>query len=840
MPLFRFVLTKKATEKEDFDRVEVDADKFIQNLIKRGHLPGLKDGSGIIAATFALNSRLEQKNVDTVTGVILDVDGKFRRNGELVHEAIDPDWFLAKLPYRGVAHTSYNHSPAHPKYRVILPLAEPLNPAEFHRLWMWLFERVEKKCDPSCKNPDRMFFLPRCTSEAATDKWPWMRELHGPYLSLSVVPADFHPAEAFQPLTHGPKKGAHTGSNTYRHGRVDTHQLLECLLDLPVYKWAVENPTVISREVWRGLATNIAAAVLEDENAYAEGAKAFHTISEGDADRYEYGVTERTFRDALKSAKYPGPMTYARLVENGAPQESGSSGHKSPIAEARSKLWRLERDNPKEKAPSPVATTAEGPSLPKGLPPDDDDDEEAGDPATATDHRPTDFLFNVEASKWMMKDTKNNWTQEFSTESLSQLLLTAGLPRKRHDAFRSLVPQFHIKEAVFSTDQILVPRDGFNVFNTYRRSDIEPLAGPNGDDRDWPDIKALIFNLVGRDPGAYEYVLDWIAKPMQSLRCDGVPFKLLVALVFLGAPGSGKGTLSRILQAIYGQSNFTSIGQEALDGRFNEELIDKLFVVANEVMSSSNRSAQTANKIKPWITDDMIPVEPKHKKLRLVKNNFNIIFTSNDWRPVLIEREDRRFSVFQSEVLDKGVSDRIYDDLMGDKLQVRAFYDSMLKRVVKIKVGDLYMTEARKMIILASDASDYQFCRAIKEDGWLLVASHWVDGAPQGKAREAVILDNCLHSDTMYEVYQDFCKLHGAKPFSRNRLMRTLKDQFPDATNSRKRYGGLQPTVWSGLPLLSPEAQIVDLAERAKEKAQKVEEPTDGNSFDVEVPNLGA
>lgn len=839
MPLFRFALTKKATEKEDFDRVEVDADRFIQNLLKRGHLPGLKDGSGIIAATFALNSRLEQKNVESVTGVILDVDGKFRRNGELVHEVVDPDWFLAKLPYRGVAHTSYNHSPAHPKYRIILPLAEPLSPAEFHRLWMWLFERVDKKCDPSCKNPDRMFFLPRCTAEAAADKWPWMRELHGPYLSLGVVPPDFLPEESYQPLNRVRKQGAHMGSSSYKHGRVDTHQLLECLLDLPVYKWATENPTVISREVWRGLATNIAAAVLEDDNAYGEGAKAFHTLSEGDADRYEYGVTERTFRDALKSAKHPGPMTYARLVENGAPEDSGSSGHRSPISEARSKLWRLERDNPKEKAPSPEVAKVEGVVAPKGLPPDEDD-EEGGDAvsvATATDHRPTDFLFNVEASKWMMKDTKNNWTQEFSTESLGQLLLTAGLPRKRHDAFRSLIPQFHIKEAVFSTDQILVPRDGFTVFNTYKRSDIEPLAGTHGNDRDWPDIKSLIFNLAGKDPAAYEYVLDWIAKPLQSLRYDGKPYKILVALVFLGAPGSGKGTLSRILQALYGQSNFTSIGQEALDGRFNEELIDKLFVVANEVMSSSNRSAQTANKIKPWVTDDMIPVEPKHKKLRLVKNNFNIIFTSNDWRPVLIERDDRRFSVFQSEVLDKGVSDRIYDDLMGDKLQLRAFYDSMLKRVTKIKVGDLYLTDARKQIIMASDASDIQFCRTIKEDGWLLVAAHWVEAAPQGKMREAVILDNSIHADTLYEVYQDFCKLHGAKPFSRNRLMRTLKDQFPEATNSRKRYAGLQPTVWNGFPLFSPETQVVDLAERVKEKEKQEK---DDNSFNVEVPNIGA
>ena len=873
MPQFQFTLTHKATEKDLFDRMDVDADKFITRMVARGHKLGQKDGSGIIGATFLPKGRLEQKDVDTVTAVILDVDGKFRRNGELVYEVIDPEWFLSKLPYRGFAHTSYNHTPAHPKFRVILPLQEAVTPAQFHRLWMWMFEQVEKKCDPSCKNPDRMFFLPRCTNEAADQHWPWLRELRGPFLNLAVVPSSFSPEEKYLPLTPKKKQGVHLAPVEHRRGRVDTHQLLECLLELPVYQWAIENPTIISREVWRGLATNIAAAVLEDENAHDEGRKAFHTVSEGDEERYDSEVTNKTFSDALKSAQSPGPMTYARMIENGAPDDCGGAGHKSPIGEARAKLWQQERTYTKPEAPLVHTSLSTAPALtggapltkaptpapaPEGEAPDsfatpdgyvsDDEDEDGGDGKTPvvanTAHQPDEFLFNIETSKWLMKGTRDNWTAEFPGESMTQILITAGVPRKQHDSFKSLVPKFHVRRAVYSSTDPLVYVDGHVIFNTYKPGDVVPLAGPTGTYADFPNYYALFLNLAGQDRLACEYILDWNAGPLQSLRLHGEPFRWNTSCVHVGVPGSGKGTYTTVMGTLYGRSNTTTIGQDALDGRFNEELIDKLFVVANEVMSSSNRSTHTANKIKPWITDAEIPLESKFRKAELVPNNFNIVFTSNDWRPVIVERDDRRYSVFFSGKLDRSVSDAIYADLAGDRKEISAFYDFLLKRKISIRRSELFETESRKQLITASDASDMQFATSIQEEGWLLTAAHWVEQAPTGKIREPTVQDNCVTSDVVYEVYQDFCRQHGMKPFTRHKMGRTLKE-LPGVSNlERRRIGGLRPTVWTGFPMHAPGTQVIDLqAEKEKREEAEVipkepvgEESTPSNdSFDVGV-----
>jgi phage/plasmid-associated DNA primase len=284
-----------------------------------------------------------------------------------------------------------------------------------------------------------------------------------------------------------------------------------------------------------------------------------------------------------------------------------------------------------------------------------------------------------------------------------------------------------------------------------------------------------------------------------------------------------------MMRNLYGETNFTTLGQTDLDGRFNEKIVDILFVSANEVMSSSNRSAETSNKIKPWVTDEVIPLEGKYATSKVVTNNFNIWFASNDRRPVLIERGDRRFSVFHSTALSPTVGANVYNDIKGSQVQLKAFFAFLLARKTTITWGQRFNTQAHGEIVKASDASDVQFAEAIKEDGWLTVASHWVDSVPNGKIREPTVLNNLVLAETLYEVYQDFCKMHGVKPFTRQRAMRTIREVLPQITNTRQRMGGITPTVWVGLPMQSPDAQVIDMAERKKEMtaaqaAPKVEE----------------
>lgn len=854
MSQFKFTVTNRADDKERWFAKENSPDGFIDGIMKRGHLVGPKDGTGIVAAIFRKGSRLEQKNLELATGVILDIDGKFKKVGDSIPagarlsedgkhylEAIQPDVLVSKLPFRGVAHSSFTHSPQHPKFRVILPLDAPITPQEFMRLWFWLYEKTERKIDAACKNPDRMFFLPRCSAEAKELGWPWVREMHGPLLSYSMVPAEYQIPQEYRYEVDRPRKkqGAHTAAPSAKYRHTDAFKLLETLINLPIYQWALENAEEVSRETWRGLATNLAAAVLEDPAAHEAGSKAFHEISEADDVRYTYASTEKAWRDALKSAEHPGPMSYATMKLNGAPDDLDDGDCKAPVAHARKLLSaQASAYRPKEQAsevkssaPPSEATKSDrqesSDTAPPSEPTSEDTPEDTPSDSSidldATHFSQDDFLFDMQRNGWLMKELKKetgkyDWNLDlvYKDEAINKFLLGLGMPKKSLEDWKSHIKHIRYRKAIYTSAQEIVLQGNTRIFNTYRPSTLTPSPLPL---KDWSPIRELFLHLVGGDPKAYEYILDWFALPLQRLRNrldpEEHPYKMGTALVFRGDPGAGKGTAMNVISLMYGLHNRVILGQDDLDGKFHSNLVDKLFVVCNEVMSSSNRSVHTANKLKSWITDDEIPCEAKYGDAGMVKNNFNIVFTSNDDRPVLIEKGDRRYSVFESTRVDKKIVQPVIDDTLGAKAMVAAFYDHLLSRDVKVKYGELYETEARVQVQIHSATTSERFADAIYVDGFLSVASGWVEAAPQGQMREAVTTyqnEFYVYSDTLMAVYKHYCASLGAYPQGKQIVFKALRERFPACTPEvRIRSGGIQKRAWGGLPTDSSEADVIPI-----------------------------
>lgn len=901
MSSFKYVITKRANEKDDYLVAEMSVEEFVKTFTKRGHKPGAKDGSGIIGAVFRKHSRLEQKNVELCTAVILDVDGKFKRNGEVVLEPVDPDWFIGQLPFRGLAHTSYNHTPAHPKYRVILPLSRPVTKEEHRRIWYWFFEKVQHKVDPSCKNADRMFFLPRAPEEAVKQEWCWIRELHGPVLTPESVPADFEVPEEIAHSHDKPRRmlGLHPAAPETRFAFCDGHKLLEQFKKHPLTKWAMDEPSQVSREVWRGLATNLAAIALEepdDESLEEECLNTFHEISEQDLERYRAPDTTRMFNEGMKSAKQYGPITYSHMAENGAPDECCMADTKTMIATSRQvvRFQEAKATSPKGERPAanptlsvetlpgtektdspdygaeegppaapaepsspPQSTTAAPPttpptprsptsssapaasSAPASAPatgtasPADVDDPDPGDgdddqSKTFLDLKPEEFLHDADQHMYLMRAANGDWdiAKPMVVGAFDTWLLSYGIQDKQLKNWKSRIRSFNGRRSFFSKPtEIAVDHEGVIFFNTYRPGKIIPGPG------DWSDIKALVMNLAGNDPEAFEYFMDWLALPIQKIVYEGTPFKMGTSVVLHGEQGSGKGTLHTILKLIYGIKNVLLMDQDMMDGRFNDQLIDKLFVTANEVVSSTNRSMQTANKIKMWVTDPVIRLEGKFDDGEEHDNQFNIIFTSNDDRPVIIERGDRRFTVFFSKKFDRKVSSRIYDDIAGDKKQVAAFLDALLKRQVRVSYGDLFDTEAKRKMTLASAPSEERFVMDIVSEGWLAVSKPWVEDARQDKPRVAtsqVDDEVVVLSGTLQEVYRDWCKKNGLRACGVQKLMTALGDVLKDLEGDRKRVGGIVTRFWKKMPM-HPPGEVLDFPPPSTDKKLELVKTDAGN-----------
>jgi hypothetical protein len=109
-----------------------------------------------------------QLNVEAVHGLVLDVD---EFDGRPVY---DPAEIARRLfGHRHIVHTTYNSTQAAPRYRVILPLAQPVPRSQFRALWDAVNTDLGNVVGSRQWNADRLGYLPRLPSEAARSEYRW-------------------------------------------------------------------------------------------------------------------------------------------------------------------------------------------------------------------------------------------------------------------------------------------------------------------------------------------------------------------------------------------------------------------------------------------------------------------------------------------------------------------------------------------------------------------------------------------------------------------------------------------------------------------------------------------
>ena len=152
----------------------------------------------------------------------------------------------------------------------------------------------------------------------------------------------------------------------------------------------------------------------------------------------------------------------------------------------------------------------------------------------------------------------------------------------------------------------------------------------------------LLHYLCGNDPNAdqiYEWILKWLAYPLQH---PGA--KMQSAIIVHGPQGTGKSLFFEGYAKIFGKYSRV-LGQEALEDKFNADWAEaKLCIIADEVLANDTMF-HVKNRLKGFITGDTIRVNPKNLAAHNERNQMNIVFISNEHRPLVIENDDRRHCV---------------------------------------------------------------------------------------------------------------------------------------------------------------------------------------------------
>ncbi|WP_296892366.1 DUF5906 domain-containing protein [Thiobacillus sp.] len=118
-----------------------------------------KDGMGWIPCSVIDQiGRRSQSNMDKAYLLVLDID-----TGMMLDDVKSR---IAGL--EAAIHSSYSHTPEKPKWRVVMPLNEPIPANEIQKVFDHFQEKFDGLLDASCgHDPARLYYLPSCPKDAA-------------------------------------------------------------------------------------------------------------------------------------------------------------------------------------------------------------------------------------------------------------------------------------------------------------------------------------------------------------------------------------------------------------------------------------------------------------------------------------------------------------------------------------------------------------------------------------------------------------------------------------------------------------------------------------------------
>lgn len=149
---------------------------------------------------------------------------------------------------------------------------------------------------------------------------------------------------------------------------------------------------------------------------------------------------------------------------------------------------------------------------------------------------------------------------------------------------------------------------------------------------------------------------------MLALLLQRPGFKSHWGILQITPQGAGKDFWAEIFQIILGEKNcHINISFEALT-RDHSTLLDGCqLMVINELILTGNRveGKILSNKLKPYITNPIITLNPKFKQEIQIPNFCNFFLFSNDEKPIKLEKDDRRFCVMRTRHIKTEIHKKI-------------------------------------------------------------------------------------------------------------------------------------------------------------------------------------
>ncbi len=193
------------------------------------------------------------------------------------------------------------------------------------------------------------------------------------------------------------------------------------------------------------------------------------------------------------------------------------------------------------------------------------------------------------------------------------------------------------RDVVFDPSQTCDPATTVNLFRGWKTTPTEA-----GSCEKLLELIQYLCGERGQDQTPLtDWVLRWCAYP---LRHPGA--KMQTAVVMYGPEGTGKNLFWGAVSDIYGPYG-SLINQFQLQSQFNDWVSGRCFIVANEVVTRMEVK-HLVGYLKNLVTEAVIPIETKNMPVRYEENHMQLVFLSNELRPLHISPLDRRYMVVKT------------------------------------------------------------------------------------------------------------------------------------------------------------------------------------------------
>jgi hypothetical protein len=246
----------------------------------------------------------------------------------------------------------------------------------------------------------------------------------------------------------------------------------------------------------------------------------------------------------------------------------------------------------------------------------------------------------------------------------------------------------------------IIEENGRKWLNTYRPSSVVPVEG------DATPFKEFIEYLV---PDEFErtHLLKMLAQLVQR------PGEKLGHALILGSKehGIGKSTLMQILFELLGQHNCRKASSEELESQYNAYIDSTLLVLVEEINLGAG-GRKVYNKLKDQITSETTPMRRLYQDTRVVRNVASFIFQTNLNRPILLDKEDRRYFVVNSPAKKREPNYYIeFSEWWRANLGVIRHYLEQIDLAGFDRFAPAPMTESKAQLIKGSEAPVVQELR---------------------------------------------------------------------------------------------------------------------------------